>query len=748
MTILRGKIERSSGESVQRLGMYYHHTTSLLFVSLTLQQLTLNYQTFHLVLLITIHGNKFSTITTSINRRLLLLLLLLVPNPNAATRLLRPAVKRSVVPPTSSEQPTSTVDNWGPSSARSLELINLIGVNQTKLISEELPTRSPLIVAWQQQEQKLQQAPRSLPVLAAESQDDRGLSKMKVVTPSESVSTEFPNPNLNNLGHEITKILEKFFQNDYDKRIRPHYSGPPVLVNVSFHIIGVSSVDEVQMDFTTDFYFRQKWFDPRLEFEAMGETDELCVGAEIAEHIWLPDTFFSNEKTATFHRATTENTFIRIGQNGRVYRSIRLTITSSCPMDLQYFPMDRQKCRIEIESYGYNKRDIDYRWEQVDQPVTFQAKIELPQFKIHGFKLGRQVHNLTTGDFIQLYCDLHFVRSMGYYVFQIYIPASLIVMISWVSFWLHRNATPARVALGVMTVLTMTTLMSSTNAALPKISYVKSIDVFLGTCFIMVFAALLEYASVGYIGKRIAMKRKQRQGLQEMQQIHQEACAAGKVQQQPQQDATFGGSCWTVGSRDNTSPENDEQSRALNRTPVGGGFKRMMIEASKSLQQTSTDSSTTTSNSNGGEVSCTATRFGHQQERASSAKNHPIRDVNGPVSMTMRRNSISPRPKPINHTTRDRIRANYSSKTPLIAALEAAAVADLHSLDPITEFEVNQTHDMITIHGLTPSLIDKHSRIVFPVCFICFNLMYWIIYGHISQQTEDRGSPMITYIRS
>ncbi len=27
---------------------------------------------------------------------------------------------------------------------------------------------------------------------------------------------------------------------------------------------------------------------------------------------------------------------------------------------------------------------------------------------------------------------------MGYYLIQIYIPASLIVIISWVSFWLHR----------------------------------------------------------------------------------------------------------------------------------------------------------------------------------------------------------------------------------------------------------------------------------------------------------------------
>ena len=69
---------------------------------------------------------------------------------------------------------------------------------------------------------------------------------------------------------------------------------------------------------------------------------------------------------------------------------------------------------------------------------------------------------------------------MGYYLIQIYIPSSLIVIISWVSFWLNRGAAPARVGLGVTTVLTMTTLMASVNAALPKISYMKSIDIYLG----------------------------------------------------------------------------------------------------------------------------------------------------------------------------------------------------------------------------------------------------------------------------
>ena len=39
------------------------------------------------------------------------------------------------------------------------------------------------------------------------------------------------------------------------------------------------------------------------------------------------------------------------------------------------------------------------------------------------------------GNYSRLACEFQFVRSMGYYLIQIYIPASLIVVISWVSFW-------------------------------------------------------------------------------------------------------------------------------------------------------------------------------------------------------------------------------------------------------------------------------------------------------------------------
>ncbi|RWS06652.1 GABA-gated chloride channel 2 subunit-like protein, partial [Dinothrombium tinctorium] len=108
-------------------------------------------------------------------------------------------------------------------------------------------------------------------------------------------------------------------------------------------IISISTVSEVKMvrirlrlkDFTSDFYFRQTWIDPRLSFVKLPEISNLFVGAEVAKKIWVPDTFFANEKQAYFHDATTANRFLRISSEGEVFQSIRSEKTYNSELRLQ-----------------------------------------------------------------------------------------------------------------------------------------------------------------------------------------------------------------------------------------------------------------------------------------------------------------------------------------------------------------------------------------------------------------------------
>ncbi|NP_001182629.1 ionotropic GABA-aminobutyric acid receptor RDL2 precursor [Bombyx mori] len=444
----------------------------------------------------------------------------------------------------------------------------------------------------------------------------------------------------------ISAILDSLSVS-YDKRVRPNYGGPPVDVGVTTYVLSISSLSEVKMDYTLDFYFRQFWTDPRLAYKKRTGVETLSVGSEFIRNIWVPDTFFVNEKQSYFHIATTSNEFIRIHHSGSITRSIRLTITASCPMDLQYFPMDRQLCNIEIESFGYTMRDIRYKWNEGPNSVGVSSEVSLPQFKVLGHRQRAMEISLTTGNYSRLACEIQFVRSMGYYLIQIYIPSGLIVIISWVSFWLYRNATPARVSLGVTTVLTMTTLMSSTNAALPKISYVKSIDVYLGTCFVMVFASLLEYATVGYMAKRIQMRKQRFTAVQKM-----------AVEKKIQIDGPPGP------SEPLPPPRTSTLSRPL--PPSRSSEGRFKAHDSKSYSKGSTLENT----------------------------------INGARAAVP-----GPAPQPDE---------------------EAGGQPQL-----IPSKGINK------LLGTTPSDIDKYSRIVFPVCFVCFNLMYWIIYLHVSDVVAD-----------
>ncbi|EDV50581.2 resistance to dieldrin, isoform H [Drosophila simulans] len=513
----------------------------------------------------------------------------------------------------------------------------------------------------------------------------------------------------------ISAILDSFSVS-YDKRVRPNYGGPPVEVGVTMYVLSISSLSEVKMDFTLDFYFRQFWTDPRLAYRKRPGVETLSVGSEFIKNIWVPDTFFVNEKQSYFHIATTSNEFIRVHHSGSITRSIRLTITASCPMNLQYFPMDRQLCHIEIESFGYTMRDIRYKWNEGPNSVGVSSEVSLPQFKVLGHRQRAMEISLTTGNYSRLACEIQFVRSMGYYLIQIYIPSGLIVIISWVSFWLNRNATPARVALGVTTVLTMTTLMSSTNAALPKISYVKSIDVYLGTCFVMVFASLLEYATVGYMAKRIQMRKQRFMAIQKIaEQKKQQLDGANQQQANPNPNANVGGPGGVgVGPGGPGGP--------------GGGV-------------------------NVGVGMGMGPEHGHGHGHHAHSHGHP----HAP-KQTVRFKVHDPKAHSKGGTLENTVNGGRGGPQshgpgpgqgggppgggggggggggPPEGGGDPEAAVPAHLLHP---GKVKKVKDINKLLGITPSDIDKYSRIVFPVCFVCFNLMYWIIYLHVSDVVAD-----------
>ena len=168
---------------------------------------------------------------------------------------------------------------------------------------------------------------------------------------------------------------------------------------------------------------------------------------------------------------------------------------------------------IPMSKYFYIKRSrLKYTTEIVS---CFLMMIKMPQFTLVGHQTDDCTKNYTSGTYTCIQALFILKREIGYYVIQIYIPSFLLVILSWachhssssgwpygwpygrpeeflqfsakvltcslmssviskkVSFWISIEATPARISLGITTVLTISSMRNGAAMSLPKVSYIK-----------------------------------------------------------------------------------------------------------------------------------------------------------------------------------------------------------------------------------------------------------------------------------
>lgn len=304
---------------------------------------------------------------------------------------------------------------------------------------------------------------------------------------------------------------------------------------------------------------------------------------------------------------------------------------------------------------------------------------------------------------------------MGYYLIQIYIPSTLIVVISWVSFWLSRAAVPARVALGITTVLTMTTLISSTNASLPKISYLKSIDVYLVTCFVMVFASLLEYAAVSYIAKRAQTHKGNHLGNR-----YPSLPPPPPPPPPPLSPHHFGATRLRgPGARCNSgSPRETEGLLKRHGRRGRARHEETHFTAHRTLPTVSQEKALTIFRFHGTilfPVSCNVFVVLSQEIRLTS---------NGCSGECHVRSNLAA----VDATTA----SSGPSEEVYREMGHSLYLLEHDSLDNEDEEESRCTRCLHECCTIKPSTIDKYSRILFPLTFGCFNIMYWVTYLYVS----------------
>jgi len=105
-----------------------------------------------------------------------------------------------------------------------------------------------------------------------------------------------------------------------------------------------------------------------------------------------------------------------------------------------------QKCFCKLFADGYTVADVVMYW--IPPGVVGVSQVKIPQFIVIGYSTMDRIEKLATGIYQRLSLSFLLKREIGYFVFQTYLPSILIVMLSWVAFWINHESPPARVALG------------------------------------------------------------------------------------------------------------------------------------------------------------------------------------------------------------------------------------------------------------------------------------------------------------
>ncbi|XP_034241804.1 glycine receptor subunit alpha-1-like isoform X2 [Thrips palmi] len=309
----------------------------------------------------------------------------------------------------------------------------------------------------------------------------------------------------------------------YNRHVRPLDGVAPLNVTARTFIYMLQSVEgrlhmELKMTMKQEFGFT----DPRLRYADVSPgTWELTGDDNLSRLLWTPHVFLANERQSVrMGAAPHHDVLVRVSPDGHVLFVTRVTVSVVCSMKHGRFPFDEQECPMYMESWLDDVDELQLRWAG----VSSNDRLSLDSFSMMGWDTEELQRSRITvnGSYLDedypdrfgsMYSSLKLTfmlsRQYGFFIMDYYVPSVLLVITSWVTFWLDPDIVPARVLLGSSTMLTFITLAVQTDRTLP-VSYFKASEIWFVGCCTFIFGSLVEFAFVNTIwrqGQSVDLKK-------------------------------------------------------------------------------------------------------------------------------------------------------------------------------------------------------------------------------------------------
>ena len=168
-------------------------------------------------------------------------------------------------------------------------------------------------------------------------------------------------------------------------------------------------------------------------------------------------------------------------------------------MTFDRFPFDIHNCPFQVSSY-YGTEDTvnctskhDYE-EERQRSLQYFITIDALPFKYRKYSVDNR-------RFTACGVNILLKRTKVQILFQVYLPSMLLAIVSWISFVIKPEVVPGRMGLLATIFLVLINIFNGVKSTAPVSRSLNALDLYLLVCIAQVFAALIEYAIILFIGK-------------------------------------------------------------------------------------------------------------------------------------------------------------------------------------------------------------------------------------------------------
>jgi Neurotransmitter-gated ion-channel ligand binding domain len=248
---------------------------------------------------------------------------------------------------------------------------------------------------------------------------------------------------------------------------RPGADDGPTQVSTAIWIVDISNIDSAQQNFTADVAIVLRWKDTRLAHTGKG-----AVYYPL-DQIWTPRVSVANE-TSSVVRKFPESA--EVEPDGTVLYRQRYIGAFTQPLRLRSFPFDRQTFHIQLVALRYGPDEVtfvpDQNWinNGLRQGAGIASSITLPDWTIEKWNTKPVTYALAPSlEYSGYAFEFTAARNVVHYILKVILPLVLIVITSWVVFWIEPSEPGIQLSIGMTSMLTLIAYRFGVDTQLPPL---------------------------------------------------------------------------------------------------------------------------------------------------------------------------------------------------------------------------------------------------------------------------------------